>query len=572
MYGVAELICQLSPDDLYADLHIENTPTHYLISTTVTSDALIESSKKLPYLIPAILKPTTDKEKKLITQGISITKIAERYIPSNYLGAIIPYIKTFDSKNAKLHSGIWDDTMFPIWHYVYSFAKGSTLTKTYPTLVHLWHAHAICENNSMWLVKNLLETLSNPLNEPNILAHKWNIEVKNNFDYELVLSKLGLEAENGNVRAIQGVSPTTVQGQGTSNYLNRFKEQKPQVFWLELYLAFAGFVQMGIVLRHQKRVIISTPTDLDPVYQILRNAVKNYRKSYQYQLTYNNNNFNNLQIRLLNYLSLLLANGTSAKLRLQVFEYEEITNNIPAGENIFTLHRVFHKLEQEDKHRYLTFLDVVFTMLISTNNRKRDFAQSVSDYLSYPSIDAWANLSTLYVTSMHNNQKYKVFTHSVVVTILSIQKEIYTMTNQQNESHSLSKIFENEGFKTVAKAINHCTAYAIYRHNRGDALPYKIHRNLPKKLRNTRNNKEEFIELLWTFLAEYQNETAHVKPKTGIGRDAVFYSDIAQIADLIDKYGTRIIANCLLVASQVRQETNNHNQDIRERNEENNND
>ncbi|MEL6407977.1 MAG: hypothetical protein AAFR81_26650, partial [Chloroflexota bacterium] len=111
-----------------------------------------------------------------------------------------------------------------------------------------------------------------------------------------------------------------------------------------------------------------------------------------------------------------------------------------------------------------------------------------------------------------------------------------------------SKIFENAGFLSIARAINHCTTYAAYIDGETEKrYPFKIRDDLRRELLHVRHDPVAFIDRLGEFIIDYQDESGELRKKGHI-RHKVSLEDVTNMMGLIDEFGIEIVARLLLVA------------------------
>jgi hypothetical protein len=67
-------------------------------------------------------------------------------------------------------------------------------------------------------------------------------------------------------------------------------------------------------------------------------------------------------------------------------------------------------------------------------------------------------------------------------------------------------------------------------------------------LRRRAHNSNDFIEDLTSFLHDYTRESSNVQVDTSETRPFVTQDDLSQIIQLIEQYGSRVVANLLVAA------------------------
>jgi hypothetical protein len=121
----------------------------------------------------------------------------------------------------------------------------------------------------------------------------------------------------------------------------------------------------------------------------------------------------------------------------------------------------------------------------------------------------------------------------------------------------LKPILESPGFQNVAAAIRRSTVIPQYFKGRGDRGPYDIRYGLGAELLRQAAYPDRFMQALGEFLHDYNRETAQVyeryKGHPPVRRAAVTTENIQQIAELIDEYGSKTVANLLVAFGYARE-------------------
>lgn len=123
-----------------------------------------------------------------------------------------------------------------------------------------------------------------------------------------------------------------------------------------------------------------------------------------------------------------------------------------------------------------------------------------------------------------------------------------------NVDNDYSVVFQNEGFKSIAKAIRNSTISAQYKKARNDgSIKYPIKYGLAQDIKRKAPYKDELIEYISDFITWYNSETAKVaerKPeflREGKIRSTVKYQDIEEFISLLenDKFDSNVIGKLL---------------------------
>ena len=133
--------------------------------------------------------------------------------------------------------------------------------------------------------------------------------------------------------------------------------------------------------------------------------------------------------------------------------------------------------------------------------------------------------------------------------------------NSTTAQKKLTRITSNEGFKRIAYAIRQSTVRAQYRRAQLRDRTYEVRYGLGQELMREARYPEKFIATLSTFLTQYNAETAREEEKlanklarpvtpqdrrTYNLRGSVAYTDIDEIAALVDDYGSEQVCSLLV--------------------------
>ena len=124
---------------------------------------------------------------------------------------------------------------------------------------------------------------------------------------------------------------------------------------------------------------------------------------------------------------------------------------------------------------------------------------------------------------------------------------------QSDRDWKLTEITENQGFLNIAKAINSATVYAGNIRDREGKIKetgWERIYGLAQRLSSQSGSKKDFIIEISSFLASYQNENLRIddelrkqnKPR----RIWTTKDDLDKLIDLIDEYGSSLVANLLI--------------------------
>lgn len=133
--------------------------------------------------------------------------------------------------------------------------------------------------------------------------------------------------------------------------------------------------------------------------------------------------------------------------------------------------------------------------------------------------------------------------------------------NSKNGETKLTEITSNEGFKRIAYAIRQSTVTAQYRRAQENDRTYEVRYGLGQDLMREARYRDKFMAALCEFLQEYNAETAREEEKAANRRGgkltpedrrklraSVAYTDIDEIASLVDRFGSSELIASMLVA------------------------
>ena len=137
----------------------------------------------------------------------------------------------------------------------------------------------------------------------------------------------------------------------------------------------------------------------------------------------------------------------------------------------------------------------------------------------------------------------------------------FTTTNLEvlimEQDRKLEPILKSPGFQHVAAAIRRSTVIPQYFKGRGDKGPYEVRYGLGADLLRQAAYPDQFIQVLSTFLHDYNRETAQVherhKGNPPVRRAQVTTEDIEQVVSLVDEYGSKTVGNLLVAFGYARE-------------------
>jgi hypothetical protein len=196
-----------------------------------------------------------------------------------------------------------------------------------------------------------------------------------------------------------------------------------------------------------------------------------------------------------------------------------------------------------------TGLLVEFEKFVRQFNEKEsdvpELLRPLRDFVSGDDLEAFFEFTNAfpgYLIGRQERNKYvRLLTTDFIERIIMNQNEL-----------KYKHILESPGFQNIAYAIRQSTVTAQYRKKQGDRK-YDVRYGLGQELARKSRYPGEFITALTDFLHKYNAENAQVmEVRPAPYRRSVLTTDIDQIIDLIDKYGSEVVANLLIAYGYAR--------------------
>lgn len=186
-----------------------------------------------------------------------------------------------------------------------------------------------------------------------------------------------------------------------------------------------------------------------------------------------------------------------------------------------------------------------------------DLLQQFRDFIVADNLDPFFEFTTAY-SSWIISQGEKPGFPPRRFTIPNLRRLI--LSNQSN----LSNILDSPGFANIAYAIRQSTVIAQYRKAQGDRR-YDVRYGLGRDLVRQSQYPDDFVAALSDFLHKYNAENAQVmETRSGPYRRSIQTEDIQQILELIDTYGSDLIAKLLVAYGYAREPRKDENDPITE--------
>ncbi|NDJ55190.1 MAG: hypothetical protein GYB68_19130, partial [Chloroflexi bacterium] len=354
-YGLASVFHELNADEIW----ISDLGMAYQLRVGVSLELVKDKIRRggLPQVLPAITKPPSASEKKRLEAGEPQEEIERRYLPIDYAGRKIDYGNEkqksearWKAKKAREEGEIPErHPDFPLWAHLCSyFGKGSAMRTGYPLLIHTWWAHHKQHDEALFdLIMSLYGDLPNQVEDA---AAYWIDEIKPHLEYPDFELFNWSQSNLSDITALSIVSPTTAQGSFATTSAKSLNNNSLDIFWLELYLAFAGYMAVGMPFKAGGDVLLYYPQPKRIEFWSLRRILDEYRNSSDVVRLYDySNKMPRIKIDLLSQISFFRkmvdhywlnhpdAGDIDAITGLVGYYYKDISTQIPFDETTFIL-------------------------------------------------------------------------------------------------------------------------------------------------------------------------------------------------------------------------------------------
>ena len=576
-YGLADLLYHLDRPNSGIEVRIQDRGSTYRLDVNRTRDALLNHvrEKGLPALLPAILKPLSAKETKRVESGESEAEVRRRYLPLGFTGKVIDYGQEKQkeqegrqNKRKKTREEGDQPTRppdYPLWAHLCSyFGKGSAMRIGYPLVIHAWHAHQ--DEGAEALCDLVLQCYSDFPNRVDTAETIWGDRFKAQLDYaDFELFKWSKPQQTA-ISALSVVSPTTAQGSATETGSRGINNETPNIFWLEMYLAFVGYMVGAMPFNAGGDALLYYPVPRDITFTHLQHAMSAYRDSAYVRELYDYSNFlPRVKIDALSQIAfyinmvkhyrdnILDPNAPpweqveiNALSGLVGYYYKDISTQIPFDETTFALPRWLALTPDSDAlENALQILEAHRELIRAIRGEYAEELAILTAYRRFITLGDpadWIEFTILY--SQHR------FNKMVDASWMShIHIDVLEKTLMNNPHQDFRPILADEGFRNIANAIRHCTVQTRYfKDVKKQQITFKVRHGLGDDLRRRAHDDAHFIEDLSEFIFDYLRESSNVQANTGETRPYITDADIADVVALVEQYGGRVVAN-LLVAT-----------------------
>ncbi len=579
-YGLADLLFHLAEPGMNLDVRIMDHGSAYSLHVERRNPAdLLDYVRRrgLPTLLPAILKPLSGGEKKRVENGVPEDEVQRKYKPFGFPSSnVVNYgaekqkvDKARQARRSKARKE--EDTPvrpaeYPLWAHLCSyFGKGSAMRIGYPLVVHAWHAHqggcaqALCE-----LILSGYGEFPNRLDEVRI---SWRDEIKPQLD-QSSFDIFGWAGTQADISALSVVSPTTAQGSYTVTGARGLNTGTPDIFWLEMYLAFAGYMVAAMPFNADGDALLYYPLPRDITFTSLSYTMQRYRASGSIRHLYDySNSMPRAKIDALSQIAFYESmvqhyldnvrdpdappweqSEINAVSGLVGYYYKNISTQIPFDETTFALPTWLPLRTEAGVLEGALEILAAHRQLIEAIRRdytaeKLAILASYRRFAALGDVDDWIAFAIAY-----SQYRFSKMIDSPWMSHLQIELlEKTLMSNPQHKDYR--PILENTGFRNIVNAVRFCTVQLRYiKDVKRQQSAFKVRHGLGNDLLRRAHDADHFIEDLGGFVHDYMRESSNVQALYSETRPFITENDLYEIIALVNKYGSRVVASLLVAA------------------------
>lgn len=527
---------------------------------------------RLPSLIPAIRKAYSAGDLKAIHADPK-SPIQYKYVPRGFdqvygADAIVEYemhqqmARGQQSNEKEVRIEGRTDTFHPnysLWAHLCSyFGRGSAMRHVYPNVLHAWYSHQNKHAEALLtLVIKMYAEFPNTLAQARTDWIKWGKTIPY-MDYVI----------ETDITATSIVSPSTVQGASTTSGASRLNNVPRDSFWLEMYLAFAGYFVVGLPFKLDDDVVFFYPLPQNTTIRFLHECMHSYRDSKNGRNLYQHSNqMNRTKLDILVNISFYQI--CFRQVHENLTDWEEMIqgfgglvsyyyknnggNQIPFDETLFGIPPFIPKPgDSEHASRIDALLESHYEMIDAIRGKAPKYVLTAAEltilskyrrFITCASMEDWWQFAISY------NRYRFINMGDIYLPDLHIVTFKETLMNMKLERKDFRQIIEDEGFQHIANAIRQSTVSLRYLTDiKKQQSAFRVRYGLGDDLLRNAYDPNKFIIDLGRFLHDYARESSRVQAETGDTRSFVTYEDIQHVITLIAEYGSSSVAH-LLVAT-----------------------
>lgn len=572
--GLGNLFERLPSSGSGFDIRIRDLGSTYVINVPYEIDDALSYLKKrlgrLPALIPAIRKAYSAGDQKTI-EADPESKIQFKYVPRDFdrvygTDAIVEYgmqqelarTQRASKKEARVEGQVTAlHPNYSLWAHLCSyFGKGSAMRNVYPNILHAWYSHQ--GDDAEALLKLIVEAYAefpNTLGQARTNWVKWGRKISYQ-DYEI----------ETDVTAASIISPSTVQGASTKSSASTINNNPLNGFWLEIYLAFAGYFVAGLPFNLGDDVMLFYPRPQNITISSLRQQMHTYRDSEIGRSLYRfSNQMNRAKLDILATISFYQSRVHQIHDNLTGWDdmiqdmgglvgYYYKNNGgtqIPFDETLFGTPPFFPKHTDAEQAQHIgELLERHYQIIDAIRGKPPKYALTADElsileayrhFMIHARVEDWWRFAVAY-------NRYR-FINMGSIYLPDFHLEIFkeTLMNMQPDRKDFRKIIDDEGFLHIANAIRHCTVTLRYLLDvKKQTSAFRVRHGLGDDLLRNAHDPNQFIAELGRFLHDYSRESSRVQAETGDTRPFVTEEDIQHLIALIAEYGSSTVAHLLV--------------------------
>jgi len=578
--GLAKLMDALPLGGSYA-VRVRDMGSCYAVEALYSAEEaqqfLAKRQGQLPQLLPALIKEFSDGEQKELRENPD-SLLRYKYLPRDFRGPIADYKAekqkqeaTKASKTKERQEGDADvrHADYPVWAHLCSyFGKGSVMRGTYSSALHAWWAHQ--GQTAHQLLDLILALYADLPNDLDGTAQAW----AENIQPSLPPTDFQIGAW---ITASSAISPSTAKGYNRSAVAaGPVGADTLKAFWLELYLAFAGYLAVGMPYRSGSDVLLYYPIPANISFQRLKNEAFAYRQSAETRRLYDQYSMERSKLDALAYLHYYRALVQTLTAQADDFFDEERLaglvgyfyrdlggTQVPFDETVFAL-PTWLGLEVGDYAAALTLLEAHIKLISSIRGPRFELTGdeltlvgAYRQFITTGGTQAWLD----FVIQHHFYRFSKMGESQFYVPDIHRSLVEETLMALQTDKQDYRPILENPGFQAVASAIRACTVTERYYQDVKNLKnrPFHVRHGLGADLLRHAHDAERFLAELSSFLHDYARESSNAQANTGETRAFVSADNIADVVQLVSVYGSNIVAHLLVAigyASDYRKSDN----------------
>lgn len=173
-----------------------------------------------------------------------------------------------------------------------------------------------------------------------------------------------------------------------------------------------------------------------------------------------------------------------------------------------------------------------------------DLLAMYRDFLSASDLNPFFEFTIAYSGFIISQRERGKFVRQFTIENLEV-----LFMNSEDQAQTYSAIIQSEGFQNIAYAIRHSTVIPQWQKRRGSkARPaVDVRYGLGQQLARKAAYPDEFLAELGEFMHLYNAENAQLREKgRNPFRKNIREGDIAEIVDLLDRFGSKVVCNLLV--------------------------